>query len=330
MTDKRPSSDVLRRMRTYAPPPIHFDPHTASQEDLLRHGFPQRPDPERHPQLARIWKRAFARPIRFDEAELVVDRVMSARDPLLTVADDFAESRWAGVVKMMSTAKGSDFTQPATMVFAQWQLPDVLAVSPNETLAVAFWVGLDGFVGLGEPASKQVLQAGVAAQVNPPSQWFPWDSGGVSWWAWTEWYDEVNQQSAVAIKNFPVRPGDLITAVVCAPQPDFGFVSMLNVSRGIGRSVGFPAPSGITAQGRSAEWIVEVPADSPHVPAFYPVTYSDCTAGSLQHGAFNLADGVLLDIGVPAGFGVPAKPFVKASIASPTIAVVEELALDWF
>jgi len=326
MTSKRPDSDLLRRVRTYAPPPIHFDPHTASQEDLLRHGFPQRPDPKKHPELARLWKRAFARPVRFDEAEVVIDPVMGSRDPLPTIAA--VESRWAGVVKLMSTASGSDFDQPATMVFAQWQLPSVFAVSADETLAVAFWVGLDGHPSLSGPASKQVLQAGIAAQVNPPT--WPWESASVKWWAWTEWYDAVNQQQACAVKNFPVGPGDVIFAVVCAPQPDFGYVSMMNVTRGIGRSVGIPAPSGITVQGKSAEWIVEIPPDSPHMPYFNPVTFTDCNGGSLQHGVFNLTGGNPTDIRGPGSSSNPyGTALTQTSIASPTVAVVEELGVDW-
>ncbi len=324
------NSDVLRSLRTYPPPPRRFDPHTASQEELLRHGFPRRPDPKEEPQLARLWKRAFARPVRFDQAELAVDPIMSTRDPLRRTADELGTNGWAGVVKLMAPAQGSDFTQPATMVFGQWQLPEVPAISPNDTIAVAFWVGLDGAPSLDEPAAKQVLQAGVAAQVNPPGFW-PWESASVTWWAWTEWYTELHKDSAVAVKNFPVAPGDEIFVVVCAPQPDFGFVSMLNISRGIGRSVGFPAPTGIVAFGQSAEWIVEVPSDSPHIPLFSPVTFSDCTAGSLQHGIFNLTGGNPTDIRAPSSSGDPyGYPLTKTSIASPTIAVVEELDTDWF
>ncbi len=324
------NSDVLRRVRTYPSSPRRFDPRTASQEDLLHYGFPRRPDHEKEPQLARLWARAFARPVRFVEAKLAVDPVMSARDPLPAAADEFGAHGWAGVIKPISQAQGSDFTQPAMMVFGQWQLPCVPPISPNEKIAVAFWVGLDGAPSLGEPAAKQVLQAGVTAQVNPPGFW-PWEPAWVKWWAWTEWYSELHKDKAVAVKNFPVASGDEVFVVVCAPQPDFGFVSMLNISRGIGVSVGFNAPSDIVAYGQSAEWIVEVPSSSPHMPMFTPVTFSDCTAGSLQHGIFNLTGGYPTDIRTPASSSSPyGYPLTKTSIASPTIAVVEELDIDWF
>ena len=329
MADKLRDSDVLLRVRTYPSPPKNLRLPIASRDELLRYGFPRRPDPVKEPQLDRLWKRALDRPIRFEQAQVAIDPVMSARDPLARGPDRFGATGWAGVVKLMSSSRTADFNQPATMVFAHWQLPFVPSVSPNETIAVAFWVGIDGDPALGEPASKQVLQAGIAAQVNPPS--WPLGSASTKWWAWTEWYTEVHRDSAVAVKNFPVASGDEIFVVVCAPQPDFGFVSMLNLTRGIGRSVGFQAPEGITVLGRSAEWIVEVPSGSPHMPLFSPVTFNDCTAGSLQHGIFNLTGGIPNDIRSPSTSSSPfGSPLTKTTIASPTIAVVEELEVDWF
>lgn len=329
MTSKH-SSDVLRRVHTYPSSPRRFDPHKASQADLRRYGFPRRPDPEKEPQLAQLWKRAFARPVRFVKAKLAIDAVMSERDPLSAAAvDQFGVHGWAGAVKLMSQAPKSDFTQPATMVFGEWQLPEVPPLTPDATIAVAFWVGLDGHSSAGEPASKQVLQAGVAAQVNPPGFWW-WQDGGVKWWAWTEWYTELHKDSAVAVKNFPVVQGDTIFVVVCAPQPNYGFVSMLNISRGIGVSVGFDAPPDIEAYGRTAEWIVEVPTASPYMPIFGPVTFHNCTAGSLQHGIFNLEGAARIDLREYSTSSPYGTPMTRTYIAKPTIVVVEETNIDWF
>jgi Peptidase A4 family len=324
------NSDVLRRVRTYPSSPRRFDPHTASQEELLRYGFPRRPDPEKEPQLARLWKRVFARPIRFVEAKVAIDPVMSNRNPLIggsalgpqLAPGEFDQPGWAGVVKYMDMSQGSDFTQPATMVFGQWQVPSVPAITPNEVMRLGIWVGLDG------ADTGELLQAGVAAVVSPPPWWWPFGSTSVEWYAWTEWYTGEYQDPPV-IRNLPVAQGDEIFVVVCAPQPDFGFVSMTNISRGVGVSVGVPAPhQDIVSGGYTAEWIVEAPTR--HMPIFSPVTFSDCTAGSSPAGIFNLTGGFTTDIPDPSSPQEFPPHLTQTSIASPTIAVVKQLKTDWF
>lgn len=54
------NSDVLRRMRTFEPPPEGFDPHAAPHRLRQHHGFPRRPEAHEH-ALLRLWQRAFAR-----------------------------------------------------------------------------------------------------------------------------------------------------------------------------------------------------------------------------------------------------------------------------
>src|SRR5262245_16301988 len=131
--------DVLRIMRTYPSSPRRFDPRTAPEEALRRYGFPRRPELEAHPQLAWLWQRATARPVRFVEARLAIDLVMSARAPLPRVR---YQNNMAGAYRSMHA--GTDYANPATMVFAQWVIPQVWPLTPNETIKVAFWVGLDG------------------------------------------------------------------------------------------------------------------------------------------------------------------------------------------
>ena len=83
--------------------------------------------------------------------------------------------------------------------------------------------------------------------------------------------------------------------------------------------------------GRSAEWVVEVPSQSPHMPIFSPVTFTDCTAGSARHGLFNLTGGYPSDIRTPSTSTSPqGSPATKTTVTSATTAVVEELKLDWF
>lgn len=98
---------------------------------------------------------------------------------------------------------------------------------------------------------------------------------------------------------------------------------MLDYSTGGATTVGVPAPDDVVVSGvGSAEWIVE--RGSADLLYFFPVTFSDCTAGSV-HELFDLAPGGLpLDIeGAPPGGSEFGPHLTRTSIASPIGAVVE-------
>jgi hypothetical protein len=301
-------SDVLTLMHTYEPPPEGFDPHTAPHELLRRHGLPRRPDPQTEPELARLFKRAFIRPANYVTAELAIDQVLSRRDPLQGQRPDFGPSGWGGVVALTSSLGYSPY-EPARTVFAEWVVPQIIPwdPAPDQAITVGMWVGLDGW------GNGQVLQAGIAATLTPDFWLLP-GPASVDWWAWTEWYTTQYQDPAVQVTNFPVATGNTVSFLVCAPEPDHGFVAMQNLSTNQVTSVGINARPGITSAGASAEWIVEgISAD---LPDFLPVTFTDCTAGT-QHHTFNLSNGFTTNIEGNSG------PLTNVYIASPTTFVVE-------
>jgi hypothetical protein len=182
----------------------------------------------------------FARPTTFVKAELAIDPIMSGRDPLPAADTEFGPGDWAGVAVQTATL---GFGEPAKWVFAEWVVPEVSAVDPAgyDQIAVGFWVGLDGFASFGQ----QVLQAGIAAYVDP-GLW----STDVNWYAWTEWYTDIHKDPAVNVANFPVAPGDTVSFLVCAPQPDLGHITMLNRTRGHLTSFDINAPSPAVSQVR--------------------------------------------------------------------------------
>ncbi len=273
-------SDASCRMRTYRPPPSDFDPRTASDAVLVRHGLPRRPSADGEPGLARIWERLFARPVTFVEAELSPAPSVPGRDRLR--ASQTHPSGWAGVTREKHERAGSDFQEPATFVFANLIVPHVYDVHPaDQDWNVGFWVGLD--------RDEMILQGGVAANLETESVFSFGD--GVDWYAWVEWWLREGDSPPSQVTNFPVSPGDTISLLVCGTEPDFGLISMLNISKGYGTSIGVPAPTAdIRLQGGSAEWIVEAPTASPGLPYFSPVTFYDCLAGS-AHELFHLEPG---------------------------------------
>ena len=155
MRDARQSDDGLHLYRSFETPPADFDPNTAPDAVLLRYGLPRRPDPEKEPQLARAWKRAFSRPVTHIKAKLAVDPVLSGRDPLRNKDPEFGVGAWAGAIVRQG--------EPFRWVFAEWVIPEVPAERSwwGDDPYVGFWVGIDGWV----MGNDQVVQAGVAAIV---------------------------------------------------------------------------------------------------------------------------------------------------------------------
>lgn len=234
MPKQRP---VPPNYRTFEPPPARFNPRTASDRLLLRHGFPRRPNAEQEPRLRRLWDRAVQPGIRLIEAKLAPDPIMRKRNPLCKKTSGFDTTNWAGVVSLTSDLNLSPPVR-ASMVYGQWAQPFAEPYGALFQQTTAFWIGMDGYT------NGQVLQAGTAVTIKDKT---------VTHWAWTEWWPN----DPVQIQNFKVAPGDLITCMVCAPQTNQGQISMLNETTQIGVSVAVTPPSGVILDGTSAEWIIE-------------------------------------------------------------------------
>lgn len=300
----QPSADVASQMRTFEAPPEGFDPHSAADSLLLRYGFPRRPDPQKEANLYRLWRRAYRPGTKMVTAQLAYDPIMSNRNPLHKTQADFQPKGWGGVVVLDSSL---GFGEPINTVYGQWTQPYVypLANPPAGGQTVGFWVGIDGW------NNGQVLQAGTAVTVN---------GNTVTHWAWTEWYPN----GAVQITNFTVAPGDTITCLVCAPQTNHGFVSIMNERTQQAMSIGVNPPANTLSVGASAEWIVEgisqdlIPWDMFPLPVvFDAITFGGASAGTKSH-SFNMQ---------PKGFttnisGNGGKALTQTTIASGTAALV--------
>jgi hypothetical protein len=272
-------AEALKHFTVYDAPPQGFDPNVAEDRLLRKHGIPRRPDVAREPLLRSIWDRAFASKPTFIKADIAIDRVMAKRKrPVLNrriETPDFSPSGWAGDVVLVST-KNYNPPEPVNTVYGEWFIPNVTPI-PNEppgAQTVGFWVGIDGFT------NGQVLQAGTAATVT---------GNNTVNWVWTEWFS----LPPVQVNNFPIKPGDYITVLVCAPQPDHGYCSMLNKTTNQATSIGITPPNNVTSIGASAEWIVE--GISGIMPVFSTVVFQNCSAGTKDH-AFNAVGGTITEI----------------------------------
>ena len=126
------------------------------------------------------------------------------------------------------------------MIFAEWVVPTInTSTQLSGAQTVGFWVGLGGW------GTSQVLQAGTAATV----------SGGS-----VQAIGRGRNGSPPVIRwpIFAIKPGDTVSVLVCAPQSDHGYVSMMNSRTSQAISVGVSDPNGTAAyDGSSVEWVIE-------------------------------------------------------------------------
>jgi len=313
MPEDKNNLDIPAGMRACEPPPDGFDPHTAPQEVLRRHGLPRRPDPDREPGLARLWKRALVRPPTFIKAELAADQLMSGRDPRrrrrpavdaqngLNWADP-----WAGTTRELGV--GTSYAVPATCALTTLHVPHAANVTPGQTVAIGCWVGID--------SGSDILQAGITAQVDPPD--FLGLGGGVKYYAWTEWW----MDNSVKVRNFPVSAGEEVLVQVSVDQPNLGYAYFHNLSTGLATSVAIPAPSGVTANGGNVEWIVEVVTE--YLPQFNSVLFENCWAGAANE-IFGLEPGADCEI-----TAYPFQVFTETIVSNQSsIQLVAQLGTNW-
>jgi hypothetical protein len=156
------------------PPPLEFDPNTASAASLAKHGlFFRRPTAQDPPKIIALWQRVFGR------KWLSQDRIVPMLEPQVGVTHNkrkviktdtgFSSANWGGasIQGQWSTVVGS------------WQVPTVSVPPQPQGLEGGFnsasWIGIDGAYG-----SNDVLQAGVEQRVTV--------EGKASYVAWFEWY----------------------------------------------------------------------------------------------------------------------------------------------
>jgi Peptidase A4 family len=253
---------------TFKAPPDDFDPVTAPLKTLALHGIPRRPDPQAEPGLRALWDKAFARKPKFIVPKANPALVWKSAPHRVPKQKEFGlAGDWAGAVVQVASL-GFTPPEPANMVYAEWVVPKI-GTKPSESGSnrVGFWVGMGGY------GTNNLLQAGTAATLSGSS---------VNYWAWTEWVP-----AGFATDSLSLTAGDTVSVLVCAPETDHGYVSMMNHRTNQAISVGVNDPSGTTPyDGSTVEWIVE--AIDNEVPNFGNVIFKEISAGT-QHHTINLA-----------------------------------------
>jgi len=316
--------------RRFQAPPDGFDPSSASDAELARHGLPRRPDPEAEPFLAERWANVFGRSLSIVPAELEPRPITP---PRAAAPPDYSVDGWAGVGRKMleprflepgfggGTSAGDPYVRSATFVSAEWVVPRLMGDPGDFDAYISIWVGLDGFPDADDdldPVARpqQILRGGLQAYSNP-------DGSSFEWFGWTEWYSSELGALRANITNFPVQSGDRVGIVVCVPEPKSATIFFANLSRDHGTSVALEAPAAhMRSAGRTAEWIVEGLDYSISLP-FSPVIFEECVAGSSSEVFHLTPDGLETNMFKLDGIGELGPEVTRTRIISPTSAEVE-------
>lgn len=274
--------------------PSGFDPLSASATDLLRYGLPARPESGHHlERYQRVFSQVKSK-VHFIEPTFHVN-AHKVHGPRRRIGDATETSNnWSGGV--VYAPSGQSFK----WVEGDWVVPDVGAPTQNQWYYSASWIGIDG------DGSPDVCQAGVECEV--------YQSGASvtrNIYPWWEWYPNPE----VAITNFPVNPGDMITMLICSTQgAGSTSATVYFTNRTTGASVSFTIspPSGYQLVGNCAEWIVEAPtvngsqsAIADYGETFFSVCEAVTNSGTtvnggtgdninLTNGSTVLSEGVLI------------------------------------
>jgi len=303
----------------FEPAPEDFDPLEATADELLAHGYPAQPDPERRGELFDHWKQRMSRPMSIIEPQFSVmpEGVQTAADLASLSAN------WSGGVVVVRDGDA------VMRVNGSWTVPHVFQPQQPGIYECATWIGIDGGrpilsdeqvrvarrPELGDveappplgnippidpdggveappplgnfppnPVSTNILQAGTTQRIVAT-----WPSLGVtqSTWVWWEW----TPANPVAISNFPVSPGDVMFCEIHALSATEAKFFLMNQTSGVTTSFVKPVPSnGTPLVGDCAEWILEVRknvGDTPELADYGTVYFDNCDALSREFADLN-------------------------------------------
>lgn len=198
-----------KALRLYPPAPKNFDPFSATDKDLLRHGLPLRPDPHAQPGLTALWDRQAARYRSFEHLEPQPDTATADREVVAATALGPDPISSCGYQLFNPGA-------PFTAMFVTWTVPN-LQVTPSQTGVNHFHT----FAGLG------FLDIHVEMTVDAAQ--------AVTSRLWAQGVGQI---------NLPARPGDVISGSLCLQTNPAGTASYFLANETTGQTLNFAFDTG--------------------------------------------------------------------------------------
>jgi Peptidase A4 family len=271
----------IPNIRAYPAPPSAFDAVRASNRDLLRFGYPPRPN-RRHPPAAfDVWHEIVATPLKRVIPRLVpstlfhrpvsgVIQVQSSGASGTATSDN-----WSGIV---IEDNNNPFASVGATISVQYTVPRVscrqvglpaMLIGPVRYLLSSQWIGVDGW----GTSTSNVLQCGTASTITCPSK--------QETLFWIEWWP-----AAQVTVGLGVSPGDRVSLSLTVLGPTSGSCALSNFTTGQSSSLAIGPPPGVRLTGNCIEWVVEKTAFGGAIPEYLPnygsLGMSQCAAHSGQ------------------------------------------------
>jgi len=260
--------DVVRPALTKA------DAVSLSSDELMKRGYPVRPDAKQAPEAFATWMKAVTKPSRLVDSRQVARTEVRHVKPV-KASNYETSSNWSGFE--LRAASGT-----YDLVLGEWYVPTVYYETNAHTYS-AYWIGLDG------DGTSDLWQAGTEQEIQDI------DILGIhfdftNYYAWSEFLPP--QGTEQVIPNFTVNPGDLMFTEVwvgnSGQSPSlsglYAIAFVEDVSRGEYTTIytcrGFSIFGACTnlAQtaigGSEAEWIMERPTVGGSLPDLADYSYS--------------------------------------------------------
>lgn len=249
---------------TFELPPEGFNPLQADDDDLIRFGYPRRPDDEE--ALAR-WISVLSEPFQLVKPSFSLNEDIEHRpqqDGSKVFEGAQSSSNWSGGVIYAPTGTSLQW------VHGEWTVPEVGPIADDGIWSYcSSWIGIDG------SRSTDVLQAGVMSKVIAT----PIATVG-EYYPWMEWYPEKE----IKIDGMFVGPGDAVGALICAISSQKGACFYYNRNNHTAVSFNVWPPSTTSLSENCAEWIVERPLVNgvvSRLAKYHGCTFEHATAGTV-------------------------------------------------
>ena len=300
-TQKTPGTLRLKNgstVRGYPLPPKGFDPRRANPKLLAKHGFPRRPDG--HNELMSRWE---ALVVGIRRVNLSLEQIVR---PPTNVDGVFAAP--GGAPHFCGTSVAAPFGYDLSWIAADWTVPNFYEVTDiggaNALVAITngssalfstsgVSVGTDFVADSAEGASgpyRSLLFSGQVIGALTDLQ-DAGDTGGLFFAG----FDDPGHPG--------LRPGDLVSVLVCLESPTAALVYFVNRTLGVGGSARLETASARPVHGTTAHWHVErIPGhdDTGHflgTPRFGRLYFSNAIAFAQAAGSSTFLEGRLLEAG---------------------------------